>query len=201
MCFLQLVHNDNVMTVNYSCLTYLRPFTISCLVWQNEELFDRKGKYFNVERVGQVCGFCVAQLPSAVERSCCLTTFCLTSAVPERWRWGPRVSTQHEGKPVAEVFTGEHAPEGWAMPLTLKEMWGKIVNTTVVTDRWNVWLVYPESPLLFPSYPQKSLHFVKRMMENVIEQCLQKPAVSFERCPSSFLPVQFRLWVTNVRKV
>ncbi|KAL7397253.1 hypothetical protein ABVT39_019237 [Epinephelus coioides] len=33
-----------------------------------------------------------------------------------------------------------------------------------------------ESPLLFPSFPQKSLHFVKRMMENVIEQCLQKPA-------------------------
>uniref|UniRef100_A0AAX7VKX6 Anaphase-promoting complex subunit 4 n=1 Tax=Astatotilapia calliptera TaxID=8154 RepID=A0AAX7VKX6_ASTCA len=32
------------------------------------------------------------------------------------------------------------------------------------------------SPLLFPSYPQKSLHFVKRMMENVIEDCLQKPA-------------------------
>lgn len=30
--------------------------------------------------------------------------------------------------------------------------------------------------MLFPSFPQKSLHFVKRMMENVIEQCLQKPA-------------------------
>lgn len=41
-----------------------------------------------------------------------------------------------------------------------------------------------ESPLLFPSYPQKSLHFVKRMMENVIEQCLQKPAVSSVCCPS-----------------
>lgn len=26
----------------------------SPLLWQNEELFDRKGKYFNVERVGQV---------------------------------------------------------------------------------------------------------------------------------------------------
>uniref|UniRef100_A0A673WZY4 Anaphase-promoting complex subunit 4 n=1 Tax=Salmo trutta TaxID=8032 RepID=A0A673WZY4_SALTR len=33
-----------------------------------------------------------------------------------------------------------------------------------------------ESPLLFPSYSQKSLHFVKRMMEGVIELCLQKPA-------------------------
>lgn len=42
----------------------------------------------------------------------------------------------------------------------------------------NVWLVHLESPLLFPSYPQKSLHFVKRMMEGVIESCLQKPAVS-----------------------
>lgn len=37
-----------------------------------------------------------------------------------------------------------------------------------------------ESPLLFPSYPQKSLHFVKRMMENAIDQCLQKPAVSLQ---------------------
>uniref|UniRef100_A0A670J8N0 Anaphase-promoting complex subunit 4 n=1 Tax=Podarcis muralis TaxID=64176 RepID=A0A670J8N0_PODMU len=35
-----------------------------------------------------------------------------------------------------------------------------------------------ESPLLFPYYPQKSLHFVKRRMEGIIDQCLQKPAVS-----------------------
>ncbi|XP_029142218.1 anaphase-promoting complex subunit 4 [Protobothrops mucrosquamatus] len=33
-----------------------------------------------------------------------------------------------------------------------------------------------ESPLLFPYYPQKSLHFVKRRMEAIIDQCLQKPA-------------------------
>ncbi|TKC47014.1 hypothetical protein EI555_011105, partial [Monodon monoceros] len=33
-----------------------------------------------------------------------------------------------------------------------------------------------ESPLLFPYYPRKSLHFVKRRMENVIDHCLQKPA-------------------------
>ncbi|KAG8510328.1 Anaphase-promoting complex subunit 4, partial [Galemys pyrenaicus] len=33
-----------------------------------------------------------------------------------------------------------------------------------------------ESPLLFPYYPRKSLHFVKRKMENIIDQCLQKPA-------------------------
>ncbi|XP_058049362.1 anaphase-promoting complex subunit 4 isoform X2 [Ahaetulla prasina] len=33
-----------------------------------------------------------------------------------------------------------------------------------------------ESPLLFPYYPQKSLHFVKRRMERIIDQCLQKPA-------------------------
>lgn len=38
----------------------------------------------------------------------------------------------------------------------------------------------PESPLLFPYYPRKSLHFVKRRMENVIDQCLQKPAVSLK---------------------
>uniref|UniRef100_A0A803TE43 Anaphase-promoting complex subunit 4 n=1 Tax=Anolis carolinensis TaxID=28377 RepID=A0A803TE43_ANOCA len=33
-----------------------------------------------------------------------------------------------------------------------------------------------ESPLLFPYYPQKSLHFVKRQMEGIIDQCLQKPS-------------------------
>lgn len=38
----------------------------------------------------------------------------------------------------------------------------------------------PESPLLFPYYPRKSLHFVKRRMENIIDQCLQKPAVSLK---------------------
>lgn len=55
----------------------------------------------------------------------------------------------------------------------------KLINRSLVC------LVYLESPLLFPSYPQKSLHFVKRMMEGVIEQCLQKPAVSFVCCPAS----------------
>ncbi|XP_036619844.1 anaphase-promoting complex subunit 4 isoform X2 [Trichosurus vulpecula] len=33
-----------------------------------------------------------------------------------------------------------------------------------------------ESPLLFPYYPEKSLHFVKRQMESIIDRCLQKPA-------------------------
>ncbi|XP_029445787.1 anaphase-promoting complex subunit 4 isoform X2 [Rhinatrema bivittatum] len=33
-----------------------------------------------------------------------------------------------------------------------------------------------ESPLLFPYNPQQSLHFVKRQMEGIIDQCLQKPA-------------------------
>ncbi|XP_051821862.1 anaphase-promoting complex subunit 4 isoform X1 [Antechinus flavipes] len=33
-----------------------------------------------------------------------------------------------------------------------------------------------ESPLLFPYYPEKSLHFVKRQMEGIIDRCLQKPA-------------------------
>ncbi|XP_044137795.1 anaphase-promoting complex subunit 4 [Bufo gargarizans] len=33
-----------------------------------------------------------------------------------------------------------------------------------------------ESPLLFPYYAEKSLHFVKRQMEAVIDQCLAKPA-------------------------
>ncbi|KAF3834573.1 hypothetical protein F7725_027131, partial [Dissostichus mawsoni] len=48
-----------------------------------------------------------------------------------------------------------------------------------------------ESPLLFPSFPQKSLHFVKRMMESVIEQCLQKPAEVIGRSVTQavFLPL------------
>ncbi|OCT99402.1 anaphase promoting complex subunit 4 L homeolog isoform X1 [Xenopus laevis] len=33
-----------------------------------------------------------------------------------------------------------------------------------------------ESPLLFPYYPDKSLHFVKRQMEAIIDRCLTKPA-------------------------
>nr|XP_033804073.1 anaphase-promoting complex subunit 4 isoform X2 [Geotrypetes seraphini] len=33
-----------------------------------------------------------------------------------------------------------------------------------------------ESPLLFPYNPQQSLHFVKRQMEGIIDQCLRKPA-------------------------
>lgn len=40
------------------------------------------------------------------------------------------------------------------------------------------WFV-ADSSLLFPTYPQKSLHFVKKMMEATIDLCLQKPAVSF----------------------
>lgn len=39
---------------------------------------------------------------------------------------------------------------------------------------------FAESPLLFSFYSQKSLHFVKRRMEGIIDQCLQKPAVSVQ---------------------
>ncbi|XP_026878446.2 anaphase-promoting complex subunit 4 [Electrophorus electricus] len=83
----------------------------------NEELFDRKGKYFNVERVGQYL------------------------------------------KDEDEDLVSPPNMEG------------------------NNWLSFVEqstylkaSPLLFPTYPQKSLHFVKRMMEGAIDFCLQKPA-------------------------
>uniref|UniRef100_A0A4W4H5H0 Anaphase-promoting complex subunit 4 n=1 Tax=Electrophorus electricus TaxID=8005 RepID=A0A4W4H5H0_ELEEL len=84
---------------------------------RNEELFDRKGKYFNVERVGQYL------------------------------------------KDEDEDLVSPPNMEG------------------------NNWLSFVEqstylkaSPLLFPTYPQKSLHFVKRMMEGAIDFCLQKPA-------------------------
>uniref|UniRef100_A0A672Y6U5 Anaphase-promoting complex subunit 4 n=1 Tax=Sphaeramia orbicularis TaxID=375764 RepID=A0A672Y6U5_9TELE len=87
---------------------------------ENEELFDRKGKYFNVERVGQ--------------------------------------------------YLKDEDEDLVSPPNNKGNQWLKFLQESSHLK---------ESPLLFPAYPQKSLHFVKRMMEGVIEQCLQKPAVSF----------------------
>ncbi|KAG7228785.1 hypothetical protein INR49_008563 [Caranx melampygus] len=84
---------------------------------ENEELFDRKGKYFNVERVGQ--------------------------------------------------YLKDEDEDLVSPPNTKGNQWLKFLQESTYLK---------ESPLLFPSYPQKSLHFVKRMMETVIEHCLQKPA-------------------------
>uniref|UniRef100_A0A3Q0TEJ8 Anaphase-promoting complex subunit 4 n=1 Tax=Amphilophus citrinellus TaxID=61819 RepID=A0A3Q0TEJ8_AMPCI len=84
---------------------------------ENEELFGRKGKYFNVERVGQ--------------------------------------------------YLKDEDEDLVSPPNTKGNQWLKFLQDSMHLK---------ESPLLFPSYPQKSLHFVKRMMENVIEDCLQKPA-------------------------
>uniref|UniRef100_A0AAX7VE15 Anaphase-promoting complex subunit 4 n=1 Tax=Astatotilapia calliptera TaxID=8154 RepID=A0AAX7VE15_ASTCA len=84
----------------------------------SEELFGRKGKYFNVERVGQ--------------------------------------------------YLKDEDEDLVSPPNTKGNQWLKFLQDSTHLKG---------SPLLFPSYPQKSLHFVKRMMENVIEDCLQKPAV------------------------
>ncbi|KAM9832669.1 anaphase-promoting complex subunit 4 [Neosynchiropus ocellatus] len=84
---------------------------------ENEDLFDRKGKYFNVERVGQ--------------------------------------------------YLKDEEEELVSPPSTHGNQWLKFLQESKHLK---------DSPLLFPSYPQKSLHFVKRMMENVIELCLQKPS-------------------------
>uniref|UniRef100_A0A3Q4GG77 Anaphase-promoting complex subunit 4 n=1 Tax=Neolamprologus brichardi TaxID=32507 RepID=A0A3Q4GG77_NEOBR len=83
----------------------------------SEELFGRKGKYFNVERVGQ--------------------------------------------------YLKDEDEDLVSPPNTKGNQWLKFLQDSTHLKG---------SPLLFPSYPQKSLHFVKRMMENVIEDCLQKPA-------------------------
>ncbi|XP_043074956.1 anaphase-promoting complex subunit 4 isoform X2 [Puntigrus tetrazona] len=83
----------------------------------NEELFDRKGKYFNVERVGQYL------------------------------------------KDEDEDLVSPPNMEG--------NQWVTFVKQSTCLK---------DSPLLFPTYPQKSLHFVKRMMEGSIDLCLQKPA-------------------------
>ncbi|XP_077439732.1 anaphase-promoting complex subunit 4 [Vanacampus margaritifer] len=84
---------------------------------ENEQLFDRKGKYFNVERVGQ--------------------------------------------------YLKDEDEDLVSPPSTKGNQWLKFLQDSAHLKT---------SPLLFPSFPQKSLHFVKRMMENVIELCLQKPA-------------------------
>uniref|UniRef100_A0A3B5AFH1 Anaphase-promoting complex subunit 4 n=1 Tax=Stegastes partitus TaxID=144197 RepID=A0A3B5AFH1_9TELE len=84
---------------------------------ENEELFDRKGKYFNVERVGQ--------------------------------------------------YLKDEDEDLVSPPNTKGNQWLRFLQESSHLK---------ESPLLFPSFPQKSLHFVKRMMENVIEHCLQNPA-------------------------
>uniref|UniRef100_M4ABG4 Anaphase-promoting complex subunit 4 n=1 Tax=Xiphophorus maculatus TaxID=8083 RepID=M4ABG4_XIPMA len=99
---------------------------------ENEELFDRKGKYFHVERVGQ--------------------------------------------------YLKDEDEDLVSPPNTKGNQWLKFLQESTHLK---------VSPLLFPSYPQKSLHFVKRMMENVIERCLQKPAVSFW-CATAFFGGPFR---------
>ncbi|MBN3290313.1 APC4 protein, partial [Polypterus senegalus] len=81
------------------------------------ELYDRKGKYFNVERVGQYLKDEDDDLVSP---------------------------PNYEGNPWVHFV--QNSPH-------LKE-----------------------SPLLFPCYPTKSLHFVKRVMEGAIDLCLEKPA-------------------------
>ncbi|KAG5849719.1 hypothetical protein ANANG_G00074710 [Anguilla anguilla] len=84
---------------------------------ENEELFDRKGKYFNVERVGQ--------------------------------------------------YLKDEDEDLVSPPNTSGNQWLSFLQESTHLK---------DSPLLFPTYPQKSLHFVKRMMEGAIELCLQKPA-------------------------
>ncbi|TNM87549.1 hypothetical protein fugu_005770 [Takifugu bimaculatus] len=99
---------------------------------ENEELFDRKGKYFNVERVGQ--------------------------------------------------YLKDEDEDLVSPPSTCGNQWLQFLHESTHLK---------ESPLLFPSYPQKSLHFVKRIMVNVIEQCLQKPAEVIGKSvkQAAFLPL------------
>ncbi|XP_033016277.1 anaphase-promoting complex subunit 4 isoform X2 [Lacerta agilis] len=81
------------------------------------ELYNRKGKYFNVERVGQ--------------------------------------------------YLKDEDDDLVSPPNTEGNQWFNFLQNSNNLK---------ESPLLFPYYPQKSLHFVKRRMEGIIDQCLQKPA-------------------------
>ncbi|KAM5132349.1 anaphase-promoting complex subunit 4 isoform 1-T4 [Mantella aurantiaca] len=81
------------------------------------ELYDQKGKYFNVERVGQ--------------------------------------------------YLKDEDDDLLSPPSTEGNQWFSFLQNSAPLK---------ESPLLFPSYIEKSLHFVKRQMEAVIDKCLEKPA-------------------------
>ncbi|KAM6132882.1 anaphase-promoting complex subunit 4 [Pterocles gutturalis] len=81
------------------------------------ELYNRKGKYFNVERVGQ--------------------------------------------------YLKDEDDDLVSPPNTEGNQWFNFLKNSTQLK---------ESPLLFPYYPEKSLHFVKRQMEGIIDRCLQKPA-------------------------
>ncbi|XP_058882418.1 anaphase-promoting complex subunit 4 isoform X1 [Acipenser ruthenus] len=81
------------------------------------ELYDRKGKYFNVERVGQ--------------------------------------------------YLKDEDDDLVSPPNSKGNQWVNFHQNSTPLK---------ESPLLFPYYPQKSLYYVKRIMEGVIDLCLQKPA-------------------------
>lgn len=81
------------------------------------DLYNQKGKYFNVERVGQ--------------------------------------------------YLKDEDDNLMSPPSTEGNQWFNFLQNSTPLK---------ESPLLFPYYPEKSLHFVKREMEAVIDQCLAKPA-------------------------
>ncbi|XP_053560056.1 anaphase-promoting complex subunit 4 isoform X2 [Bombina bombina] len=81
------------------------------------ELYNQKGKYFNVERVGQYL------------------------------------------KDEDEILMSPPNTEG-------NQWFNFLQSSTHLKD----------SPLLFPYYPEKSLHFMKRQMEGMIDLCLEKPA-------------------------
>uniref|UniRef100_A0A674HTP1 Anaphase-promoting complex subunit 4 n=1 Tax=Taeniopygia guttata TaxID=59729 RepID=A0A674HTP1_TAEGU len=83
----------------------------------DSKLYNRKGKYFNVERVGQ--------------------------------------------------YLKDEDDDLVSPPNTEGNQWFNFLKDSTHLK---------ESPLLFPYYPEKSLHFVKRQMEGVIDQCIQKPA-------------------------
>ncbi|XP_043556510.1 anaphase-promoting complex subunit 4 [Chiloscyllium plagiosum] len=81
------------------------------------ELYDQKGQYFNVERVGQ--------------------------------------------------YLKDEDDDLVTPPETEGNPWFTFLQNSVHLK---------ESPLLFPYFPKKSLHYVKRLVEAQIDNCLQKPA-------------------------
>lgn len=170
--------DDALVGLVHSCL-----LTALCFNRMKNSLIGKGSTSMWNELVRSVVVSCIA-LSLCFEWSCCLTTdwFLFHVDTCSTWRMRTRTLCLHPTRRETSGWSFYRRAHTWRVNYDLflrsaESCWVLLHAALLhLTDKC---LLYPESPLLFPSYPQKSLHFVKRMMVNVIEQCLQKPAVSF----------------------
>ncbi|KAI4878273.1 hypothetical protein NFI96_011775 [Prochilodus magdalenae] len=132
----------------------------------NEELFDLKGKYFNVERVGQLKSNHYAS--SYLNSEHYHMTYCFQTLYIFKLE-AMYLKDEDEDLVSPPNMQGNH----W---VTFVQQSTHLKGKPHFHPQIPVKGHNHKSPLLFPTYPQKSLHFVKRMMEATIDLCLQKPA-------------------------